>query len=180
VSVSFRKLATLDFEASGLNGWPIEIGWMREDDAEPTSFLIRPRPEFDRTRWSPNAEKLHGISLARIEREGVPASEIVPEFIAALDGHILVSDNPSFERRSPRCRTSSACAPPSKCAPRRRRYRCMRPSPASTRRSNHSDRRRTGPALTARVCSKRCYPFAHGRFPDMLPKREFEALRFLP
>lgn len=65
----------LDIEASGFGrgSYPIEIGIARPDGSR-CAFLIQPVEEW--THWDPKAELLHGISRARLIREGHPPIEI--------------------------------------------------------------------------------------------------------
>ena len=72
----------LDFEASSIGGYPIEVGWARlpgkfkiaEAAIVSHGFLIRPDerwladPDF---RWDPAAEALHGISMNQLMAEGI-------------------------------------------------------------------------------------------------------------
>ena len=62
----------LDFEASSLarRGFPIEIAWVFET-GEAESHLIRPAADW--TEWSAEAESIHGIPRASLERDGRPA-----------------------------------------------------------------------------------------------------------
>lgn len=65
----------LDIEASGFGrgSYPIEIGLARTDGST-CAFLIQPLAEW--THWDPKAELLHGISRARLQREGHPVVEV--------------------------------------------------------------------------------------------------------
>ncbi|WP_458524931.1 hypothetical protein [Onishia taeanensis] len=65
----------LDIEASGFGrgSYPIEIGLARPDGST-CAFLIQPLEEW--IHWDPKAELLHGISRARLEREGHPVIEV--------------------------------------------------------------------------------------------------------
>ncbi|RAR57052.1 MULTISPECIES: hypothetical protein [Halomonadaceae] len=65
----------LDIEASGFGrgSYPIEIGLARADGST-CAFLIQPLDEW--THWDPKAELLHGISRARLQREGHPVIEV--------------------------------------------------------------------------------------------------------
>ncbi|MAY69913.1 hypothetical protein [Halomonas litopenaei] len=65
----------LDIEASGFGrgSYPIEIGLARPDGSC-CAFLIQPLEEW--THWDPKAELLHGISRARLEREGYPVRHV--------------------------------------------------------------------------------------------------------
>ncbi|MDT8895375.1 hypothetical protein RSO41_11985 [Halomonas sp. I1] len=65
----------LDIEASGFGrgSYPIEIGLARTDGSV-CAFLIQPLEEW--THWDPKAELLHGISRARLQREGYPVRQV--------------------------------------------------------------------------------------------------------
>ncbi|GED23006.1 hypothetical protein QWY79_05920 [Halomonas sabkhae] len=65
----------LDIEASGFGrgSYPIEIGLARADGSV-CAFLVHPLDEW--THWDPKAELLHGISRARLEREGYPVRQV--------------------------------------------------------------------------------------------------------
>lgn len=65
----------LDIEASGFGrgSYPIEIGLARPDGSS-CAFFVQPLPEW--THWDPKAELLHGISRARLEREGYPVRHL--------------------------------------------------------------------------------------------------------
>jgi hypothetical protein len=65
----------LDIEASGFGrgSYPIEVGIARPDGSG-CAFLIQPLEEW--THWDPKAELLHGISRARLEREGYPVRHV--------------------------------------------------------------------------------------------------------
>jgi hypothetical protein len=84
------SLTFLDFEASSLsNGsYPIEVGWTHlfTDDlsTETRSCLIRPEPTW--TDWSAESERVHGISRAELNRQGLPAHEVRTMLAAELAG----------------------------------------------------------------------------------------------
>jgi hypothetical protein len=61
------RFVILDVEASGLDGYPIEVGWCNERGAL-ESHLICPAPGW--TGWSKASERLHGITRETLEREG--------------------------------------------------------------------------------------------------------------
>lgn len=65
----------LDIEASGFGrgSYPIEVGIARPDGSS-CAFLIQPLEEW--THWDPKAELLHGISRARLAREGYPVRHV--------------------------------------------------------------------------------------------------------
>lgn len=91
-----------DFEASGLDGYPIEVGWAftipETGEVHSESHLIKP-PEFwpVKESWERSAERLHGISLDRLKQEGRPAWEVAQRMNAALAGRELFSDAPPYD-----------------------------------------------------------------------------------
>ena len=91
-------VAFIDLEASGLIGasWPVEIGWAYAD-GEPQSFLIRPDPSWSMAAWDPGAEKLHGISIARLEQEGFEATAACARIAEALGDRDVYSDAPDWD-----------------------------------------------------------------------------------
>lgn len=87
-----------DCEASGLDGFVIEIGWAFVDPANgqiaSASYLVRPLTEWRiETAWDENAEDLHGISLADLYAGGVPVCDIANAMNRALAGRELYSDS---------------------------------------------------------------------------------------
>lgn len=67
--------ALLDIEASGFGrgSYPIEVGLARTDGST-CAFLVQPLAEW--VHWDPKAELLHGISRARLRREGYPVRQV--------------------------------------------------------------------------------------------------------
>ncbi|HSH48980.1 MAG TPA: hypothetical protein VK991_10385 [Halomonas sp.] len=67
--------ALLDIEASGFGrgSYPIEVGLARADGST-CAFLVQPLAEW--VHWDPKAELLHGISRARLRREGYPVRQV--------------------------------------------------------------------------------------------------------
>jgi len=88
-------ITTIDFEASCLprhgRSFPIEVGIA--DGATSRSWLIRPHESWAGWDWTAEAEALHGLSRARIERDGLPASVVLAELVAATQGHRIVADS---------------------------------------------------------------------------------------
>jgi hypothetical protein len=86
----------IDFEASCLphygRSFPIEVGiasahgWSR-------SWLIRPHPTWSDWQWSAEAEALHGISRARLAREGLEAGQVARLLRAAVGQSELIADS---------------------------------------------------------------------------------------
>ena len=88
--------AFLDFEASSLgpHGFPVEVAWVFEDGKSET-FLIRPAAGW--TEWDPAAEGLHGISRARLDREGEPVELVAGRLVDALAGHEVFASALSWD-----------------------------------------------------------------------------------
>lgn len=87
-----------DCEASGLDGYPIEIGWAFIDPGTGTivseSHLIRPPEEWPvEENWDQTAESLHGIALAQLKLQGRPAWDVARRMNEVLDGRELFSDS---------------------------------------------------------------------------------------
>ena len=90
----------VDFEASGPDGWPIEVGWAEivAGRVAVESHLIRPEPEWDEAKWDEVAADVHGIALDRLRAEGEPAIVVADRVVAALHGRLLVSDAAPYDR----------------------------------------------------------------------------------
>jgi hypothetical protein len=86
----------LDFEASSLgkHGFPIEVGWAAEDGSL-ESHLIRPAPGWE--EWTESAQRVHGISLEHLLREGTPHDAVARRMLEALKGHALYASAPSWD-----------------------------------------------------------------------------------
>ncbi|WP_375196104.1 hypothetical protein [Sphingobium sp.] len=88
-------ILTIDFEASCLPrhglSYPIEVGVAGNGRAQ--SWLIRPHENWAGWHWSAEAERLHGLTLAQVEREGLSAETVFAELVAAAHGHRLVADS---------------------------------------------------------------------------------------
>jgi len=84
----------LDFEASSLDGHPIEVA-ISTVDGEIRSWLIRPAPGW--TDWSPKAEALHGISREMLARDGLPVRDVARHLNVALADRVAYSDSPDFD-----------------------------------------------------------------------------------
>ena len=91
-----------DIEASGLDGFPIEIGWARADLASDTilseGHLIRPPVDWDvSVTWDASAATRHRIPLDELWRTGKPAFEIARRMNDTLHGSELFADSPFDE-----------------------------------------------------------------------------------
>lgn len=86
------NIAIIDVEASGLHfdSYPIEVAVLKEDETR--CWLIKPEPNWN--YWCDTAESLHCISRTTLERDGLPAAEVVKllgEFLENFNG-VLYSD----------------------------------------------------------------------------------------
>src|SRR3954453_1220626 len=102
--IEFRgyKILFLDIEASSLhqNSYPIEVGWVLDDEQEPYTFLIRPHSTWNRLEgWSLQSETIHSISLTTLDKDGISVEEACQRLDRAVEGCILVSDNPEHDSR---------------------------------------------------------------------------------
>ncbi len=86
----------LDFEASSLSkhSYPIEIAWVFED-ARSRSFLIAPLANW--TDWSPDAQRIHGITRETLASKGTSIPFVVEEMMRDLEGHVLHASSPSWD-----------------------------------------------------------------------------------
>ncbi len=90
-----RPYALIDFEASCLpeygQSFPIEVALARVDGGS-VQWLIRPAPQWRYWDWSDEAQALHGLTRAQIEREGTPAAQVMAELNAAAAGYHIFAD----------------------------------------------------------------------------------------
>jgi hypothetical protein len=91
-----------DCEASGLDGFVIEIGWAFTPPGGgkivSAGYLVRPAPHWEiDASWDPNAEALHGVSLDHLLKHGRPAWVVARTMNRALGGRELFSDSPKDE-----------------------------------------------------------------------------------
>jgi len=86
-----------DFEASGLDGFPIEVGWAFVDEQTRIvsgSSLILPDPKWNlAATWDESAEQIHGICLNHVMQKGLPTHQVAQQLNAALAGLNLYSDS---------------------------------------------------------------------------------------
>jgi hypothetical protein len=61
------RYIVIDIEASGFDGFPIEVGWC-DQDGNCESHLIR--PAWDWTNWDIRAERIHGITRELLMAQG--------------------------------------------------------------------------------------------------------------
>lgn len=100
-----NKLFFVDFEASSLMGYPIQIGWAELDldkmSVFSDSILIRPVDFWadQEDLWSDNAEAMHGLSMDKLKSEGVDVVEVCRRVDSTFDDAIAYSDNASYDGR---------------------------------------------------------------------------------
>jgi hypothetical protein len=82
----------LDIEASGFGrgSYPIEIGFVLPDG---TAYCTLIAPEETWTHWDGDAERMHGISRAVLQRHGRSAREVAAELNQRLAGRAVYCDN---------------------------------------------------------------------------------------
>lgn len=89
------KILTIDFEASCLPrhglSYPIEVGIACNGKAR--SWLIRPHDDWAGWHWSAEAERLHGLTLDRVFREGLPVETVLAELTDACGKSRMVADS---------------------------------------------------------------------------------------
>ena len=92
---TFMGIITIDFEASCLPqrgpSYPIEVGIA--GDGGSSAWLIQPHASWLGWQWSGEAERLHGITLGQLQREGQPVEVVAHALRAALVGHRAVADS---------------------------------------------------------------------------------------
>jgi hypothetical protein len=100
-----RGTAFVDLEAAGLgsNGYPTELGWavVQEDGSIISdSSLIRPPARWTMyaNAWSAASERLTGINREMLDRGGLRPIDVMQQFLAAVEGCELFSDEPDFDR----------------------------------------------------------------------------------
>jgi hypothetical protein len=100
--LTFRGFEVLfiDIEASGLSSasFPIEIGWVVDDEAEPESFLVSPHETWDfQSGWSAQSAAIHGITPAMLEEGGTLVEEACTWLDDLTGGCLVVSDAPRHD-----------------------------------------------------------------------------------
>jgi len=88
-----------DFEATGLDGIPIEIGWAYFDEATEKivseAYLIRAASEQElRAVWDELAQQIHGIKLKAVMAEGNAPRDVLNRMNTILTGRELFADSP--------------------------------------------------------------------------------------
>lgn len=92
-------IAIIDVEASSLfNGYPIEIGWARED-GHCGAYLVKPEPKWAELNWDAVAEQVHGLSLELCARLGKPVKKVIDSLNTDLADCECFSDSPETDWR---------------------------------------------------------------------------------
>jgi hypothetical protein len=90
----------IDFEASCLprdgRSFPIEVG-LADGAGWSCAWLIRPVPAWADWTWADEAEALHGIDRATLERDGRSAIDVLTELNAIARGRDVIADH-DFDR----------------------------------------------------------------------------------
>jgi DNA polymerase III epsilon subunit-like protein len=94
------RYVVIDIEASGFDGFPIEVGWC-DQDGNCEGHVIR--PAWDWTDWDNRSERVHGISREYLADQGKPfdaVAKLVADMLARCraDGVMVASDNPDYDR----------------------------------------------------------------------------------
>lgn len=87
----------LDVEASGFGrgSYPIEVG-IALPNGDLHAWLIKPLPEW--IHWQESAEQIHGISRAKLERDGLSPKIVAKTLNNLLQGKIVYSDGWGVDR----------------------------------------------------------------------------------
>lgn len=91
-----------DIEASGLDGYPIEVGWAFLDEATgklcSEAYLIKPDASWDIiSARDSNAEALHGITLGQLQKSGLSAFQVATNMNRSCADRELFADSPLDE-----------------------------------------------------------------------------------
>lgn len=87
----------VDIEASGFGrgSYPIEVG-VALSDGRLLARLISPAKHW--THWQKSAERVHGISRAKLEKRGCEVREVAVELNALLANHTVYTDGWGVDR----------------------------------------------------------------------------------
>jgi len=90
-------IAAIDFEASCLPGYgrsfPIEVALCRVGGDVLFSAIIKPHADWADWDWDPAAERMHGVSRARLAAEGMPCLEVMMGLNEAVGALQAMSDS---------------------------------------------------------------------------------------
>jgi hypothetical protein len=92
-----KRIFVVDIEASGFEGYPIEIGWSAVGSGVYRSLLVSPAA-FVGGRWDPISEEVHGISIEMLQKDGMDPDTIIFALLKDTDGCLLISDAPEFDQ----------------------------------------------------------------------------------
>lgn len=88
-------ILAIDFEASCLprhgRSFPIEVGVAGPDIRH--SWLIRPSGDWSGWDWTAEAEALHGLTRAQVERDGQPVETVLAQLATVVAGRRVVADS---------------------------------------------------------------------------------------
>lgn len=89
-----HRIAFIDIEASGLmaGAFPVEVAWLSAGGIG--EVLVSPSGIWDETRWDPDAEAMHGLTLNEVKRRGRHPRVAAASLEAALSGRLVFSDSP--------------------------------------------------------------------------------------
>jgi DNA polymerase III epsilon subunit-like protein len=87
-----------DCEASALDGYPIETGWVYIAEGTETlvseGYLVRPTSDWTlHGHWDPRAEALHGITPEQLSAQGRPPQQVAQQMNRVLASRELFSDS---------------------------------------------------------------------------------------
>jgi len=93
-----RRRAIINIDSSGLgsDSWPVSVAWRILDTGREGHVLIKPAPTWH--GWDEEAEEIHGISRARLDRDGRAPAEAAQEIAIALRGLEVHSDAPALDQ----------------------------------------------------------------------------------
>jgi hypothetical protein len=91
----------LDVEASGFDGYPIEVA-VTDEAGGVASWLIRRHHRWATWEWSMEAEGIHGISRDLLEVEGLPVEVVARELTECIEACVVAgggvfSDNSVYD-----------------------------------------------------------------------------------
>lgn len=88
-----ETITALDIESSGFNGYPIQIGIIKENGAKYQS-LINPHEEWlTDLEWDYNAQCIHSFELAYIKENGRDINTVAREINEFVDGDDVFIDS---------------------------------------------------------------------------------------
>jgi hypothetical protein len=93
---SRRAIINIDSSGLGSDSWPVSVAWRILDTGREGHVLIKPSPTWH--GWDEEAEEIHGISRARLDREGLSPAEAAMEIALALNGLEVHSDAPALDQ----------------------------------------------------------------------------------